>query len=281
MANDMTRARLSTSSLRWLLELGACLLALGCQEPAAGPTAGSNSNWLLACSTDRDCEPDLACHCGGCTRDCESDADCSDLAGARCAQDAELAHETQCRAASAMPSGICLPGCEPGTCFDGQACVGGSCVLVTLPSSAMCAPVAPAGPEQRQWEDQLLALLNETRATGGVSCGTEAPSTSAGALRIDARLLCAARVFGGDLELSRARSLVDSAGRGSQQRMNEAGYSSQSWAEAFAFSGSSPNDALSIMLADADSCHGLMAASNEDVGVAHIGDVDVLSLASE
>lgn len=279
MVNEMRREPLSIwlSAARkvcWLT-----LLAVSCQDPAAGPSAGSNSNWLLACDVDSDCQSG-ACYCGSCTSECESDADCDALADARCVESAQSAYQTQCRAASASP-GICLPRCEPGSCDDGQACVDGGCVLAALPEAELCAPVAAAASEQRKWEDELLALVNEARAAGGVSCGDEPPSAPADALRLDARLLCAARVFASDLEVTRSRSLVDSAGRNSQDRSAAAGYVSQSWAEALTFRASSPSDSLSIMLADQDSCHGLVAPSNRDVGVAHIGDVDVASLASE
>jgi hypothetical protein len=141
--------------------------------------------------------------------------------------------------------------------------------------------VAAADPEQRKWEDELLALLNEARATGGISCGSNPPSAPSPALRLDARLLCAARVFASDLDTTRSQSLIDSAGRNTQQRMMAAGYTPQSWAEAFTFRATSPSDTLSVMLADPSSCPGLVSSSNLDVGTAHIDDVDVLSLGAE
>src|SRR5262245_51440822 len=131
MVNDMSRDSFSTLRLRLLFGRLAGLLALAglsCQEPAEGPSAGSNWNWLMACSEDGDCQSGIACYCGGCSRECSSDADCGDLEGARCVENTENAHQSQCRAAPAT-SGICLPRCEPGSCADGQACVGGSCVL--------------------------------------------------------------------------------------------------------------------------------------------------------
>src|SRR6187549_578300 len=147
MANDMIRALFSPSRWRghWRLARPACLLALlafACEEPGSGPSAGSNSNWLLACSSDRDCQSGVACHCGGCTRECGSDADCSGLDNARCAADSEGAYQSQCRAEPATSRGICLPRCEPGACGAGRACVSGACVLATLPSSELCLSVA-------------------------------------------------------------------------------------------------------------------------------------------
>ncbi len=244
------------------------------------PSGGSNSNWLLACDADQDCQNGAACRCGGCTRECATSADCDGLADSRCAEVTENAHQSQCRAAPASGFGICLPRCEPGSCVEGQACVGGSCVLVNSAKSDFCATIASASSTERTWEDELLQLLNETRVAGGVSCGTDAPSASVRELRLDGRLLCAARVFASDLETSRSRSLIDSEGRSSEQRMTAAGYAPGPWAEAFTFRSSSPTDALGTMLSDLDSCRGLLDASNQDVGMAHVADVDVLSLAA-
>ena len=256
------------------------LLAASCQEPSVAPSAGSNSNWLMACSADEDCRSGAACYCGGCTRECSDDADCGDFASAHCAAKTEMAYRSQCRA-DGVTAGICLPLCQPGTCAEDQACLSGSCVLASLPVSDLCSPLAAASAEQRAWEDELLVLLNETRAAGGVTSGGDTPSVAAGELRVDGRLRCAARLFGSDLAVTRSRSLVDSLGRDSEQRTASADYAPRFWAEAFAFRASAPSDALSMMLSDAESCRGLMAANNEDVGVAHIQDVDVLTLGAE
>lgn len=276
-SGPFSRSRLGNLKLKIGLLV---LLAASCQEPSPGPSAGSNSNWLMACSADRDCRSGAACYCGSCTRECSDDADCGDFANARCATSTETAYQSQCRTSGAN-SGICLPLCQPGTCSEDQVCLSGSCVLASLPVSDLCSPLAAASAEQRTWEDELLVLLNETRAAGGVTCGGDAPSVAVGELRVDGRLRCAARLFGSDLAVTRSRALVDSLGRDSQQRMDAAGYAPRFWAEAFAFRASAPSDALSMMLSDAESCRGLMAANNEDVGVAHIQDVDVLTLGAE
>jgi uncharacterized protein YkwD len=141
--------------------------------------------------------------------------------------------------------------------------------------------VAAVEPAAQMREDELLQALNAVRAAGGVTCGSDAPSAPAPALRLDSRLVCAARVFAADLNITRAQSLTDSQGRGSAQRINAAGYNDNQWAESFAFRSSSASDALSVMLGDAASCPRLVDASYLDVGVAYVGDVNVVSLASE
>jgi uncharacterized protein YkwD len=255
--------------------------ALACSEPGGAPSEGSNSNWLSACESDAQCGAAAACRCGGCTRECSSDAACSGLENARCVDVAESARATQCRNEHSASFGICLPRCEPGSCREGQACVAGSCVLSALPASPFCLAVANEEPAARTREDELLQALNETRAAGGVSCAGDPPSAPAPALRLDARLVCAARVFASDLRTTRSQSLTDSQGRGSEQRMNAAGYSDNQWAESFAFESGSASLALNVMLGDAGSCPRLVDPSYLDVGVAYVGDVNVVSLASE
>lgn len=157
----------------------------------------------------------------------------------------------------------------------------GSCVLSPRPTSAFCQAVAAPDPAERAFEDELLQALNEARAAGGVTCGSDPPSAKAGALRLDPRLSCAARVLASDIQTTRMRSLTDSLGRGSEERMNAAGYLDTQWAESFALQSSSATNAVNVMLGDSGSCPRLVDSSYQDVGVALVGDVSVLSLASE
>jgi uncharacterized protein YkwD len=238
------------------------LMALGCSEPQSAPSEGSNSNWLLACMSDAECGSTAACRCGGCTRECSS--------------------ATQCRGQEEKSSfGICLPRCEPGSCLEGQACVAGSCVLAPRPSSPFCQAVPAPDESERTWADELLSALNEARAVGGVTCGSDAASTPAGALRLDPRLSCAASVLASDINVTRAQSLTDSLGRNTEERLNAAGYVDDLWAESFALQARSASDAVNVMLSDSGSCPHLVDASYRDIGVALVGSVSVISIASE
>ena len=258
------------------------LAALGCSEPGSAPSEGSNSNWLLACESDAECGSAAACRCGGCTRECSSDVECGGLENARCTAATENGRASQCRGAEQDSSfGICLPRCEPGSCLEGQACVQGSCVLAARPSSAFCQAVPAPDQGARTWADELVQALNEARAAGGVTCGSDPPSTPVGALRLDARLSCAANVLASDLEVTRAQSLTDSLGRNTEERMNAAGYLDDQWAESFAFQARSASDAVNVMLADSGSCPHLVGATYRDVGAALVGSVSVISIASE
>jgi uncharacterized protein YkwD len=134
---------------------------------------------------------------------------------------------------------------------------------------------------QRTWADELLFALNEARAAGGVSCGSDPASTPSAALRLDPRLSCAASVLASDIDVTRAQSLTDSLGRDTEQRMNAAGYLDDLWAESFALQARSASDAVNVMLGDAGSCPHLVDASYRDIGVALVGSVSVISIASE
>jgi uncharacterized protein YkwD len=152
--------------------------------------------------------------------------------------------------------------------------------LSPLPDSAFCSAVAVAEPAQRAREDELLQALNDVRAQGGVTCDADPPSAMLPELRLDARLTCAARVFASDVNTTRSRSLTDSQGRSTPQRLSAAGYDDNGWAESFAFESGSAGEALNIMLADSVSCPRLVGSSYLDVGVGYVGDANVLTLAA-
>jgi hypothetical protein len=279
------QGRRTSPSVRTTLRVCGLLLALAvgaCGDPKRTPTVGSNSNWLQACSADHECGAPTACRCGACTSDCSSDGDCARLADARCALVTDPATWAACQSTQpALTQGICLPRCEPGSCDEGRACVAGACVLAAMPSTDFCAPVSNPGEANRSSEEELLELLQQMRAAGGVTCGADPPSAQLAPLRLDTRLLCAARVFAADLEVTRVESLVDSRGRGSQERLALAGYDFTAWGESFVFDAPSATEALSRMLADADSCSGLTDAVLQDVGVGASGHAYVVTLGAE
>ncbi len=175
------------------------LLLAACNAPLAGRDVGSNTNWLRACESDGECGGALGCFCNTCTLACATDADCDALGPGRCAPPADPAASSACGGGAPVPTtGVCLPRCEPGTCSSEQACVEGACVPAALPANDFCAPVADWTEGDRRHEDELLSLVQSLRTTGGETCGGATPSTAVGALRLDPRLLCEARVLAVD-----------------------------------------------------------------------------------
>jgi uncharacterized protein YkwD len=257
---------------------GLCLVLWACGDPHSSPTVGSNTNWLKACDTTEQCGRATACHCGACTAECNSDADCAALSGARCAAATDPATWSACQTVNPT-FGICLPRCQPGECGDGQVCVDGACVLEPVPNNSFCAPVATPATADRTSAEQLLDALQSTRTAGGVTCGSSTPTAAVPALRMDARLLCEARVFAADVAVTRTNSsLVDSQGRTTQDRLNLAGYTGRTWAEAYVLRGPAATDALNLMLGDAAICADLTNSRYQDVGIGSSGGAYVITL---
>jgi len=273
--------RRAASAVGMMMALALC----GCGDPPpASPSVGTNSNWLRACATADQCGSDdlPACECGACTRGCAVDADCSQLEDARCALDADPAAWAECGSrAPSFGSGICLPRCRPGSCDDGQACVAGACVLAPLPEGPFCAAVAAQDAALRAREEALLVLVQDMRAAGGVTCGATPASSPSPALRFDVRLVCAARVWAADIERTGTPSVTDSEGRTGEDRLFEAGYTARSWGDSFAVDATDAAHALTLMLADDDSCQRLTDAAYTDVGVGSAGQTLVVSIGAE
>lgn len=260
------------------------LLALalaGCSDKPQGPTTGSNSNWLVACDRDGDCEgPTTACVCGACTRPCDDDAACEGLDGARCASANQPSAWSQCESRESAVA-MCLPVCTPGSCPAGQACVEGSCVFSAFPDTEPCAGLGTPEAEVVVAEEELLAVLQTRRVDGGTVCGAAEPAPAVAPLRLDARLRCAARFLAADIRETRAETLVDSLGRDTPERLALTGYEQRIWVEAFELAVTSADDALSRMLAEDGVCSELLGDGYADVGVGRAGDVAVLTVAAE
>lgn len=261
---------------RWLLVLGE-LASAGCGETQSEETLGSNSNWLMLCDESTECQDELSCECGACLIRCQADSDCEALPDARCVLAEDPAATSVCT--DAVPSGLCLPACQAGSCSAPWPCVDGACVPHTPPVAEFCAAVAGWDASASTVEDELLALLNEARAAGGVQCGTDPATNPLPIVDFDARLRCAARVFAADLAANNGATLVDSQGRDTQQRLQLAGYDHITWGEAFSLE-SDEQTAFADMLSRMDSCQPLVAQSAQSVGVGVVGNVAVITLGS-
>jgi hypothetical protein len=267
-------------SIAALLALALALLACGEPQPA-GPQVGSNSNWLKACTASEQCDDAPVCECGACTEHCASDADCDGLGNARCALGEGPAARSACGGMELAGAGMCLPRCSPGSCDDGQACVGGACVLAAVPDVAFCAGVKTQDMAAREREDRLLELLQSTRVAGGALCGAAAAAAVAPELRLDPRLMCAARVFARDVEDNGFSGLTDSQGRTPENRLSAVGYRPRQWGESYALRTTSAEAALEVMIEQADNCMRLTSPQYVDVGVGLAGDAWIVTIGAE
>lgn len=275
--------RRPTLASKFTALFGACALVLAvaaaCGDDKASPKTGSNSNWLVTCADESDCASSAACLCGACSRECSNDLDCSSLEGAVCSTGDDVARSTQC--GGTEPSvGLCLPGCEPGSCASGQSCVAGACVIAELPEADFCDPARAPSQAERAAEEQLLALLQRDRIAGSTACTSGEASPPAPPLRLDGRLSCVARVRALDLVATSVIGPADSQGRDAPERASLAGYDVSMWWESYAYNAASGSQAYDRILADADSCPELGNAQYTEVGVGTAGDVFVVLLAA-
>jgi hypothetical protein len=262
--------------------LFAMWMFLACGDPEApGPKVGSNSNWLKACTASAQCDEAPVCECGACTERCSTDADCAGLGDARCARSDDPAARSACGGADLGAMGLCLPRCTPGSCQDGQACVGGACVLAALPDVPYCADVRMQDADARAREDRLLELVQSMRAAGATRCGDTAAAAAAPAFRLDPRLICEARVFARDLDANGFTSLTDSQGRSPEDRLALVGYRARLWGESFALETASAEAALELMLAQAGPCERLTDPQYVDVGVGSVRDTWLVTIGVE
>lgn len=110
------------------------LLAFGaghaCQARAIGGVEGSQTHFLRSCSTE--CEAGLDCICGVCTRPCELDFECGELAGgATC-----TVEDAACSGAAPSCTVECRVDADCNGIASDMACVSGRCQGPALPATA-------------------------------------------------------------------------------------------------------------------------------------------------
>lgn len=106
-------------------------LGLAC-APNGGPTVGSQTNWLIACDTSKQCG-DLACTCGVCAKPCADTSACDDLPGASCVANTDPGAIAVCGGQKA-PTDMCLPRCDDAACPEGTSCLAGICAPSPSPT---------------------------------------------------------------------------------------------------------------------------------------------------
>ncbi len=97
----MSKVRLSMRCSLWVPWL---LLACG----IASSHSGSNTNWLITCSDDTDCDSSFSCLCGICSSPCDVEGEVCQESGAVCA-DLET---FDCRPPNEEISGACWVACS-------------------------------------------------------------------------------------------------------------------------------------------------------------------------
>lgn len=122
---------------------GASLFTVGLLGVSCAPSepqTGSQTNWLLLCSSANDCGG-LECLCGVCTAPCAETSDCAAAPGSSCIEPAERGAVATCDG-RVPTTGLCLPRCDEDSCESGKKCVGDVCVPV--PSESVSVSLDPA-----------------------------------------------------------------------------------------------------------------------------------------
>jgi len=270
----------------WLVRGSLILLAfsgvaVGCNDdPSPSPNLASNTNWLVACNLDAQCGDKLICKCGACSRDCSSSDDCRDYSGTQCVAGEEVAAVALCgHTLGWVGHGACLPRCAPGECGADQFCALGICVPLATPDSQFC--VARADSDSLRKEEDLAAAVERLRSAGGINCENGSSTAPLPLLRIDSRLMCAARVLAQDMASTGDHVLTDSAGRDTEARLALAEYHQTRWGEGYAWNVADADAALVQMLEDSGFCTGFNDPALVDLGVGYSGGVFVVTVAAQ
>jgi hypothetical protein len=154
-------------------------------------------------------------------------------------------------------------------------------VLAELPGVDFCAAARMPSSEDQVRADELLTLIQQDRVDGSIACSGGANIGASPPLHLDGRLVCAARVKAQDQAESGITGPVDSLGRDAPERLGLATYAYSNWWESYAFAAKTTSQAYALLLADAVSCPELGNPAYSAVGVGVVGDVFVVTLASE
>lgn len=175
--------------LSTVIAIAIAIAASACAKSDATPSYMGNTNWLVSCDEDDDCDDGLSCECGVCTKICETTADCDDL-GSACDSGSD-ALVSACGSSLAMS--LCLPECEQDDdCGDAKSCIDAHCLPV-----AMSVAEGDAG--------------NGDGEPGPIGCGSNGAFTSA-ALKPDAECVLSpdnARIPIGTFDISTGFNGVD------------------------------------------------------------------------
>jgi hypothetical protein len=121
------RAKLEIVILRVVLASLLIIVALGSCGKVGNEgrlQLDSNTNWLMRCDGDDQCDGSLRCFCGQCSQPCSTSDECGLLAGAECASSGGAA-------CTGEPSagGLCVLGCTgDAECGPDFTCTEGQCL---------------------------------------------------------------------------------------------------------------------------------------------------------
>jgi len=118
-----------------------------------------------------------------------------------------------------------------------------------------------------QFEEEVLALVNEHRAAGAVCGGTAYEATHA--LTMYADLRCAARRHSRDMALRDFFDHTNPDGDGPGERIAETGYSPSTWGENIAWGQPTPEAVVAAWMNSPGHCTNIMRPAFTEIGIGH------------
>lgn len=165
--------------MRLCVLLAASLGAVfSCSQKSQG--GDTQTNWLKACSTDRECGT-LSCECGHCVQPCTSNAECANTALPTTCQPATAdAVQSLCGGVTDS-SAMCLGTCtDSAPCAGTERCVAGSCLpalpAMTPPDSGV--PDSAGTPTAGTVSGEFCPRFFEALCKHMESCGCDAAAAA-------------------------------------------------------------------------------------------------------
>ena len=137
-----------------------------------------------------------------------------------------------------------------------------------VPDNAYCANVANSSAEWATFETDVLALVNQRRATGA-DCGSQGSFNPAPALRMNPALRCAARVHSADMAARQYFDHTNPDGENPGDRLARAGYVASTWGENIAFGYGSPEAVVDGWMESDGHCANIMRPNFTEIGVGY------------
>jgi uncharacterized protein YkwD len=151
----------------------------------------------------------------------------------------------------------------------GEAGVGGAPASDgSVPAGDYCASVADWDPAWVAFEDEVLRLTNQYRASGA-NCDTQGNFGPAPALTTNPMLRCAARLHSMDMGVQGYFDHVARDGRDPFKRMGDAGYVGSTMGENIAKGQQSPQEVVAGWIDSDGHCANIMRASFTEIGVGY------------
>lgn len=137
-----------------------------------------------------------------------------------------------------------------------------------VPDIAYCANVAHWSETWATFEEDVLRLVNQRRATGA-DCGSNGTFSPAAALTMNPALRCAARIHSTDMGTRQFFDHTNPDGENPGVRLARAGYDASTWGENIAFGYGSPQAVVDGWMQSDGHCANIMRPNFTEIGVGY------------